>query len=77
VSDLENEKRALSGQIEELQKSLSAVRSELMSSSRLFQNSKAQINMLNKEKGVAMRDNAASYEHSIQMETQVGGGSHV
>lgn len=30
-----------------------------------------QINLLTREKGVAMRDNAASYEQSIQKETQV------
>ena len=30
-----------------------------------------QINLLTREKGVAMRDNAASYEQSIQKESQV------
>lgn len=57
--------------MEELEKTLESVRGELTKSSKLFKNSKNQIDMLNKEKGVAMRDNAASYEHSIQMETQV------
>ena len=35
-----------------------------------------QIRMLTKEKGVAMRDNAASYEQSLQRETQVSTHTH-
>ena len=35
-----------------------------------------QIRMLTKEKGMAMRDNAASYEQSIQRDTQVSTHTH-
>ena len=36
-----------------------------------LKSAREQIGLLTKEKGVAMRDNAASYEQSLQRETQV------
>ncbi len=36
-----------------------------------LKNALEQIGMIAREKGVAMRDNAVSYEQSIQKETQV------
>ena len=57
--------------MEALKKSLDATRSDLISASGQFKIAKSQIDMLHKEKGVAMRDNAASYEQTIQLETQV------
>ena len=58
-------------QMEDMKKNLNSTRSELMNASGQFKIAKSQIDMLNKEKGVAMRDNAASYEQSIHLETQV------
>lgn len=73
MSELERSKGELTAQLKELQKTLDTVRQDLKNSSLQCRNSKTQIDMLSKEKGVAMRDNASSYEHSIQMETQVRG----
>ena len=71
VADLEQEKGELTMEIEALKKTLETTRSDLTSASGQFKIAKSQIDMLNKEKGVAMRDNAASYEQFIQLESQV------
>lgn len=68
---MEQEKGELTVQMEDLKKNLDSTRSDLVNASGKFKIAKSQIEMLNKEKGVAMRDNAASYEQSIQLETQV------
>ena len=44
---------------------------ELKLTSTKFKHAQSQIDQLNKEKGVAMRDNATSYQQSIQLESQV------
>ena len=64
-SDLESRFRAINGELESSRKQTTTATSE-------HQSAKKQIEILTKEKGVAMRDNAASYQQSIQMETQVG-----
>ena len=68
---MEHEKAEAVIQMEEFKKSLESTRADLVSASSQHKMAKAQIDMLNKEKGVALRDNAASYEQSIQLETQV------
>ena len=50
---------------------LESVRKEAAVASSEQKTAQKKIEMLMKEKGVAMRDNAASYQQSIQMETQV------
>ena len=56
--------RSMTAELESVRKEAAAASSEQKSAQK-------QIEMLMKEKGVAMRDNAASYQQSIQMETQV------
>ncbi len=58
-------------QFDALKQNLDVTRTDLVSASGKFKIAKSQIDMLNKEKGVALRDNAASYEQTIQLETQV------
>ncbi len=50
---------------------LKKVREEAAKKEKELKTALEQINLLTKEKGVAMRDNATSYEQSIQKETQV------
>ena len=50
---------------------LKKAQDDLVKSLSNVKNGQEQINLLTREKGVAMRDNAASYEQSIQKETQV------
>ena len=71
MADLEHERNEISVQLEALKKNLEVSQKELANTSGQYKVAKSQIDMLNKEKGVAMRDNAASYEQSIQLETQV------
>ena len=70
VSDLEHERSETAVQLEAVKKQMEESRGELATISGQYKVAKSQIDMLNKEKGVAMRDNAASYEQSIQLETQ-------
>ena len=44
---------------------------ELAATNSRLKEACAHIEILHKEKGVAMRDNASSYERSIQLETKV------
>jgi len=64
-TELESRFHAINGELESTRKEASTATSE-------HESAKKQIEILTKEKGVAMRDNAASYQQSIQMETQVG-----
>ncbi|XP_064405216.1 disks large homolog 5-like isoform X2 [Halichondria panicea] len=50
---------------------LKKVREEAAKKEKELKTALEQINLLTKEKGVAMRDNATSYEQSIQKETQM------
>ena len=63
-TDLESQMRSMTAELESVRKEAAAASSEQKTAQK-------QIEMLTKEKGVAMRDNAASYQQSIQMETQV------
>ena len=63
-ADLESQIRSMTAELESVRKEAAAASSEQKTAQK-------QIEMLTKEKGVAMRDNAASYQQSIQMETQV------
>ena len=63
-TDLESQIRSMTAELESVRKEAAAASSEQKTAQK-------QIEMLTKEKGVAMRDNAASYQQSIQMETQV------
>ena len=63
-TDLESQIRSITAELESVRKEAAAASSEQKTAQK-------QIEMLTKEKGVAMRDNAASYQQSIQMETQV------
>ena len=56
--------RSMTSELESVRKEAAAASSEQKAAQK-------RIEMLTKEKGVAMRDNAASYQQSIQMETQV------
>ncbi len=57
--------------MKDLKKNLEDARTELAKTSGHFKVAKSQIDMLHKEKGVALRDNAASFEQSVHLETQV------
>ncbi len=65
------ERGDLTSQLESVKKQFEMARQELTSTSSKFKEARSQIDMLDKEKGVALRDNAASYEQFIQLETQV------
>ena len=69
---METERFDLTSQLDYSKKHLEGARKELTSTSSKFKEARSQIDMLDKEKGVALRDNAASYEQFIQLETQVG-----
>ena len=74
VSELEAERGDLSSQLESTKKQCDDIHKELTSASSKFKEAQSQIDMLDKEKGVALRDNAASYEQFIQLQTQVSLG---
>jgi len=74
---LETERGELSSQLETAKKELENSRKKLSSASFKFKEAQSQIDMLDKEKGVALRDNANSYEQFIQLQTQVSPGARV
>ena len=58
-------------QLQQVKAELKKLQGELNSSRTKYKQAQTQIDMLNREKGVAMRDNATSYQQSIQLESQV------
>ena len=73
LSRQEHEHKECESKLKSLENEMDAVHKEIASTNSQFREAKTKIEMLNKQKGVALRDNATSYQQSIQMESQVRG----
>ena len=71
VAKFEQERMDLNSQIHSLGLELEKTRQELTKATSQFKTAQDQIESLMKEKGVAMRDNAASYQQTIQDQTRL------
>ena len=68
---MECSQTALEEQLQLAKSEVRKLQEELSLTGTKFKSAQTQIDQLNKEKGVAMRDNATSYQQSIQLESQV------
>ena len=71
MTDIERERSEASMEMCSTKKDLELARNDLAVNGGKLKTACSQLSILSNEKGVAMRDNAASYERSLQFETKV------
>jgi chromosome segregation ATPase len=71
VAQLDKERVEMEMQMKRLKRELQTAQLEMNKTASQYKEAQNQIEMLGKEKGVAMRDNAVSYQQSIQLESKL------
>ncbi|CAI8046659.1 Disks large homolog 2 [Geodia barretti] len=71
VTQLDKERVEMEMQMKRLKHELQTAQLEMNKTASQYKEAQNQIDMLGKEKGVAMRDNAVSYQQSIQLESKL------
>ena len=71
ATEMEKGRSNIEAQLQQAKSEAKKLRDELNSTSSKLKQSQTQIDQLNMDKGAAMRNNASSYQQSIQLESQV------